>query len=184
MDIIEKALQIASSAHENQYRKRTKIPYITHPFAVGMILLKAGYSEEVIAAGILHDTVEDTAVSLEEIKKIFGLKIAEIVAGCSEPDKSLSWEERKEHTIHFLKTAPEEVRIVACADKLHNIKSIIHDYEKSGEVVWTRFKRGKNQQEWYYRNIVESLGAKSSFELLDQLKEAVDKLFSMEPGDF
>ncbi len=184
MEIIEKALQIASAAHENQYRKQTKIPYITHPAAVGMILLKAGYSEEIIAAGILHDTVEDTAVSLEDIKRIFGFKIAEIVEGCSEPDKSLFWEERKEHTIHFLKTAPEEVRVVACADKLHNVKSIIRDYEKYGETVWTRFKRGKDQQEWYYRNIIESLGALSSFELLDQLKEEVDKLFTMAPGEF
>lgn len=183
MEIIEKALQIASAAHENQYRKRTKIPYITHPAAVGMILLKAGYSEEIIAGGILHDTVEDTEVSLEEIKRIFGSKIAEIVEGCSEPDKSLSWEERKEHTIHFLKTAPEEVRVVACADKLHNVKSIIRDYEMNGETVWTRFKRGRDQQEWYYRNIIKSLGALSSFELLDQLKEEVDKLFTLAPGD-
>jgi (p)ppGpp synthase/HD superfamily hydrolase len=177
MDIIEKALQIASQAHEGQYRKHTKIPYITHPVAVGMILLKAGYGEEIIAAGILHDTVEDTQLSLRDIEATFSEKIALIVAGCSEPDKSLSWEERKEHTIEFLKTASEDIRAVACADKLHNIKSIMRDFEKVGEEVWERFNRGRNQQEWYYRNIVASLGHSSKFDLLEELQVEVNKLF-------
>ncbi|AGK52337.1 HD domain-containing protein [Bacillus sp. 1NLA3E] len=177
MEIIEKALEVASKAHEQQYRKQTDIPYITHPVAVGMILMKAGYGEELIAAGILHDTVEDTLISLDDIDRIFGKEIAGIVEGCSEPDKSLSWEARKKHTIEFLKLAPEEIRIVACADKLHNIKSIINDYEKSGNDVWERFNRGKDQQEWYYRNIVESLGYVSSFELLEELRREVDRLF-------
>ncbi len=131
MEIVEKALQVASKAHRKQCRKNTDIPYITHPVAVGMILLKAGYNDELIAAGFLHDTVEDTDITLEDIRREFGTKIAEIVAGCSEPDKSLSWIDRKEHTLEFLKTASEDIRAVACADKLHNIQSIIRDYEQS-----------------------------------------------------
>src|SRR5213080_1888393 len=129
MDVIEKALMMASQAHKNQYRKKTKIPYITHPVAVGMILMKAGYGEDLVAAGILHDTVEDTPLTLADIEESFGPKIVKIVEGCSEPDKSLPWEERKKHTIEFLKTAPLETRAVVCADKLHNIRSIINDYE-------------------------------------------------------
>lgn len=177
MDIIEKALQIASQAHNGQFRKGMKIPYITHPVAVGLILMKAGYSDELVAAGILHDTVEDTDVTIEEIEREFGPKVAEIVAGCSEPDKSLSWEKRKEHTIEFLKMASSDIRAVACADKLHNIRSIIHDYEQNGEAVWSRFKRGKEQQGWYYTNIVESLGKQSTFGLLEELKKEVSCLF-------
>jgi (p)ppGpp synthase/HD superfamily hydrolase len=178
MDVIEKALQVASQAHENQYRKKTKIPYITHPVAVGMILMKAGYGEELIAAGILHDTVEDTRLTLADIEESFGAKIAKIVEGCSEPDKSLPWEERKKHTIEFLKTAPLEIRAVVCADKLHNIRSIINDYEQLGEEVWNKFKRGKEQQKWYYTNVVESLGCQSAFYLLEDLKIEVDRLFN------
>jgi (p)ppGpp synthase/HD superfamily hydrolase len=177
MELVEKALQIASKSHEGQYRKNTDIPYITHPVAVGIMLLKSGYSEEIVAAGILHDTVEDTPLTLEEIKREFGVKIAEIVEGSSEPDKSLPWKDRKEHTIGYLKTAAEDIRAVVCADKLHNIRSIIRDYEQVGDDVWSIFNAGKEQQKWYYTNVVESLGAQSSFELLTELRAEVDKLF-------
>jgi (p)ppGpp synthase/HD superfamily hydrolase len=177
MDIVEKALQIASKNHEGQYRKNTDVPYITHPVAVGMMLLKSGYSEEIVAAGILHDTVEDTPLTLDEIKWEFGPKMAELVEGSSEPDKSLPWKVRKEHTIEFLQTAPEDIRAVVCADKLHNIRSIMRDYEKVGDEVWSRFNAGKEQQKWYYTNIVESLGVQSSFDLLIELRKEVDKLF-------
>lgn len=177
MELIDKALQIASLAHEGQYRKNTKIPYIAHPAAVGMILQKEGYREEMVAAGVLHDTVEDTDLTMADIKRHFGKEVAMIVEGCSEPDKSLSWEERKEHTIEYLRTAPEEIRIVACADKLHNVRSIRQDVEHSGEAVWSRFKRGKKQQEWYYRNVLLSLGHASEFPLLEELTLEVERLF-------
>jgi (p)ppGpp synthase/HD superfamily hydrolase len=177
--IIDHALQIAAIAHEGQYRKNTKIPYIVHPVAVGMILQEAGYSEEMVAAGILHDTIEDTELTIADIEREFGTEIAAIVAGCSEPDKSLSWEERKEHTIEFLKTAPVEIRVVACADKLHNVKSIRTDEEQNGDTVWTRFRRGKVQQEWYYRNVIGSLGYASKFPLLEELELEVNRLFQM-----
>ncbi|CAM3800269.1 HD domain-containing protein [Mesobacillus thioparans] len=182
MDLIDKALQIASVAHEGQYRKNTKIPYISHPVAVGMILQEAGYRKELIAAGILHDTVEDTALTLNDIEREFGREIAQLVAGCSEPDKSLSWEERKQHTIDFLKNAPEEIRVIACADKLHNVRSIRLDSEKSGEEVWNRFRRGKEQQEWYYRSVLESLGYSTKFPILKKLKNEVSLLFRKDEG--
>ncbi|WP_059170407.1 HD domain-containing protein [Bacillus sp. FJAT-27445] len=177
MHIVDKALRFAAEAHEGQYRKGTKTPYISHPVGVGMLLLKHGYSEDLVAAGILHDTVEDTDATLEDIKRKFGRLVADIVAGCSEPDKTLSWEERKEHTIEFLKTAPLEIKAVACADKLHNITSIFEDVKKGGEEVWSRFNRGRDKQEWYYRSLIDSLGSQGSFPLLEDLKSAVDKAF-------
>jgi (p)ppGpp synthase/HD superfamily hydrolase len=177
MDIVEKALQFASKAHKDQYRKNTDIPYISHPVAVAMILMKVGYNDELIAAGLLHDTVEDTEITLDDIQREFGAIVAEIVAGCSEPDKSLSWKERKEHTIEFLKTASEDIRAVACADKLHNIQSIIRDFEELGDEVWNRFNAGKEQQKWYYRNIVESLSFHSTFPLVAELQKEVERLF-------
>jgi (p)ppGpp synthase/HD superfamily hydrolase len=182
MDLVDKALQIASIAHEGQYRKNTKIPYISHPVAVGMILQEAGYRKEMVAAGILHDTVEDTDLTLEDIEREFGKEIAQLVEGCSEPDKSLSWEERKQHTIDYLKNAPEEVRVVACADKLHNLRSIQLDAEISGEQVWNRFRRGKQHQEWYYRNVIDSLGFATEFPLLEELRNEVYLLFGNEEG--
>jgi (p)ppGpp synthase/HD superfamily hydrolase len=178
MSIVEKALQVASKSHRKQCRKNTDIPYITHPVTVGMMLMKAGYDEEIIAAGILHDTVEDTDLTLNDIEREFGSRIARIVEGCSEPNKSLPWKERKEHTIEFLKTAPKEIRVVACADKLHNIRSIVKDYEQQGDAVWDRFNAGKEHQAWYYKNIVESLGQMSSFPLLKELQTEVELLFN------
>jgi (p)ppGpp synthase/HD superfamily hydrolase len=178
MDVIEKALQIASKAHVNQRRKGSDIPYIVHPVAVGMILMKAGYDEALIAAGILHDTVEDTDLSLQDVEQEFGTKIAEIVAGCSEPDKSLSWDQRKTHTIEYLKNAPSDIRAVACADKLHNIRSITNDYQQIGNEIWSKFNAGKEKQEWYYTQIVESLRYQNSFPLVEELEEAVHYLFN------
>jgi (p)ppGpp synthase/HD superfamily hydrolase len=178
MDLIEKALQVAAKAHDHQYRKKTNIPYITHPIAVGIILMKAGYDDELIAAGILHDTVEDTPLTLKNIEETFGPKVTMIVEGCSEPDKTLSWEDRKKHTIEYLRKASLEIRVVVCADKLHNIRSIGDDYEQLGEEVWTKFKRGKDQQKWYYQNVLASLGLQSSFPLLEELKIEVSRIFN------
>ncbi|WP_337995016.1 HD domain-containing protein [Paenibacillus thermotolerans] len=176
--MIDKAIRIAAIAHKDQSRKGSDVPYISHPFSVGMILAQEGCSDEVIAAGILHDTVEDTELTPDDIKRQFGQKVADIVMGCSEPDKSLSWEERKRHTLEALKAAPDEIRLVSCADKLQNVRSMIEDYSAIGEELWTKFKRGKEQQEWYYRGIIESLSHGKPFPLVEKLREEVDRLFA------
>ncbi|KPV45232.1 phosphohydrolase [Alicyclobacillus ferrooxydans] len=176
-DIIERAIQVAIDAHRGQTRKGSEIPYITHPIAVGFILARAGASDEIIAAGILHDTVEDTTLTEEDIERQFGSNVARLVAGASEPDKSLSWKERKDHTIDYLKAAPEDVRLLTCADKLHNIRSIRRDMETMGDSLWDRFKRGKPHQEWYYRSVIDSLGTQGTFELLEELRTEVDAVF-------
>jgi len=157
MNKVFAAIDIAANAHKNQFRKGTNTPYITHPYAVGMILQKEGCAEDIVVAGNLHDTVEDTIINLEYLRNKFGNKVALIVEGCSEPDKSLQWEERKEHTIEYLKTAIPVIKAVACADKLHNVLTMLEDYQKEGEKLWMRFNRGREKQEWYYRNLVQSL---------------------------
>ena len=97
-EMIDLAIEVAAKAHQRQVRKETDIPYITHPLSVGIILAKAGCCDDVIIAGILHDTVEDTSITLDYIRETFGAKVASIAEGCSEPDKSLAWEDRKRHT--------------------------------------------------------------------------------------
>jgi (p)ppGpp synthase/HD superfamily hydrolase len=157
MDVIERAIEFASRAHARQVRKGTDIPYITHPYAVGMILARAECEPDVIAAGLLHDTVEDTPTTPTEINQIFGARIAEIVEGCTEPDKSLPWETRKQHTLASLRDASPDVRLVALADKLHNVQAMLRDHQRLGEALWARFRRGKALQAWYYRGMLESL---------------------------
>lgn len=179
---IEKALELAAKAHLNQVRKGTDIPYITHPYMLGMMLMEAGCSEDQIIAGILHDTVEDTWVTIEYIQEHFGEKVADIVAGCTEPDKKLSWEIRKQHTIEYLKRAPREICIVACVDKLHNAWAMLREYEKVGDAVWDRFSRGYEDQKWYYHNLVESLGVQfgkgEKFRYYEAFKKIVETLFA------
>ena len=143
--------------------------------------LDAHCAEEVAVAGILHDTVEDTPASIDDIRRGFGEIVAGIVEGASEPDKSKSWEQRKTHTIRFLKTAPEEVLLVSCADKIENLEAIRKDGARVGEEVWARFKRGRDQQEWYYRSVLaaleERLTAEPGLSLVSQLKKAVAEVF-------
>lgn len=153
---IEEAIEIAAQAHDGQFRKGTSTPYITHPYAVGLLLMEVGCSETLIIAGILHDTVEDTDMTLEDIRKNFGDSVADIVDGCSE-NKSLRWRERKTERIDALKTASTEVCIVTCADKLHNLRTVISEFDNIGDAVWDRFHGGIEAQEWYYRSVLDSL---------------------------
>jgi (p)ppGpp synthase/HD superfamily hydrolase len=182
--LLDLAIETAARAHAGQVRKGTDIPYISHPYAVGMMLARAGASEEVIAAGILHDTVEDTYLTLDWIRDNFGEKVAMIVEGCSEPGHgSEPWEARKAHTLEYLRAAPWEVRLVACADKLHNVRAIAAAREAIGEDVWTRFKRGRAQQEWYYRGLVDSLCGQpvdgKEIPFCAEFRDEVEKLFSV-----
>lgn len=155
--MLNKAIIFATKAHEGQKRKVDQSPFILHPLAVGCLLADEGEKEEVVIAGILHDTVEDTEVTMEEIEENFGKSVASIVAGCTE-NKDLSWEERKQATMLDLKTAKEEVCIVTCADKIHNLKVSVDGIKKEGKEFFRHFKRGYEDQKWYYgsiKNILE-----------------------------
>ena len=153
---IEEAIEVAAEAHQGQYRKGTDTPYITHPYAVGLILMEAGCTEAVIIAGILHDTVEDTDLTLEFIRERFGEDIANIVDGCSE-NKALRWRARKTERIEALRTASPEICTVTCADKLHNLRTIISEYDLIGDTVWDRFHGGVEDQAWYYQSILGAI---------------------------
>ena len=180
MNLLDTAIEIAARAHRDQLRKGTDVPYIAHPCGVGLMLARAGYDEEVIVAGILHDTVEDTDVTLDQVEETFGAKVAAIVRGCSEPDKGLSWEARKRHTMEQLATASPEVRAVTCADKLHNLRSIAAGLS-AGHDVWGRFNRGREWQAWYYRGIAAALGRQEG-ELFQSFADLVDELFPPTAG--
>lgn len=177
---IDKAIIFATKAHAGQKRKGTDIDYIVHPLTVGKLLADAGCEEDAIIAGYLHDAVEDCdKVTLADVAHIFGYRVAGIVEGCSESDKTLPWKERKEHSISYLATAPTEVRLVVTCDKLHNATSMLADYASCGEKLWSRFNQGRSEQQWYYSSTVEALG-RTGFKthpLHIALAAAVAKLF-------
>jgi (p)ppGpp synthase/HD superfamily hydrolase len=158
--MIFKAIEFAARAHVGQYRKGTKIPYIVHPLGVGKILIEYGCPAHLIVAGILHDTVEDTPVTLDEIRQTFGWDVADLVKAASEPDKSDTWENRKNHTIDMLKTLSKEAAVLVLADKIDNIRAIREDLERNGEGLWDRFNAPKTKQKWYYENLETGLSAR------------------------
>lgn len=175
---IFKALEFATKAHAGQCRKATKIPYIIHPLGVAEILLKNNMPEDVVIAGLLHDTVEDTPVTIGQIQKKFGRSVANLVRGASEPHKSDSWESRKQHTIDYLKKAPMKIVFLSCADKLHNAKSILEDHAKHGNGVFARFNRPKSQQKWYYKSLASTfLKRQKSHPMIREFATVVKELF-------
>lgn len=179
--LITKALEIAVKAHQDDTRKgKQDVPYIVHPMEVAMTLQKEGKTDELIAAGLLHDTLEDTEYEEEDLRELFNDQITELVLGASEEledRENTPWEERKQHTIDYLKTADMDVKYIACADKLSNIRSMIRDYKRIGDKLWGRFNRGYEKQKWYYESLIESLDDLTGVEMYEEFKAGVEWLF-------
>lgn len=161
--IINKALEVAISAHKDQFRKGSKIPYIIHPMEAGAIAaslsLKSNQiDEEVVAAAILHDVIEDTDLSYKDLSNKFSEKVLNLIRLQSE-DKSKVWQARKEATIAALKSNNDvNFEIVTLADKLSNLRAIHRDYQVLGDELWKRFNvQDKSKHKWYYTAIAKNI---------------------------
>lgn len=175
--MIAEAFLFAMKAHEGQVRKDGRA-YLVHPVEVAIELAKNGADDATICAGLLHDTIEDTAVTEEQLRQVFPEDIVSLVLQDSE-DKSLSWEERKTGSLNLLR-APETSRkykMLMCADKLVNLKSIQDEVEKNGDVIFLKFKRGKEQQAWLYREMVKALEELSDLKMYQELKTTTETVF-------
>jgi (p)ppGpp synthase/HD superfamily hydrolase len=167
--MVFRAIKFVAEAHQGHYRKGTNIPYISHLMNVMKTLCKIGCDKEIITAGILHDVVEDTSVTIEQVERIFGRRVATIVAGASEPDNmrsgkdaKASWWLRKQHTIDFItREATLEQLLVSCADKLDNTEAIKQDLTIKGEKLWEIFNAPKSDQKWYYEAISDAFEKRS-----------------------
>lgn len=151
------AMAFAFDAHRRQKRKGTSIPYIFHPFNVGRMLMIWGHQGEVPIAGILHDTVEDTEVSQEELFEEFGLVVGRLVEELTDPEKARRWEIRKQGALDRLEGMSSGALWIVCADKLDNLRSIQDSLLLHGETLWGRFNRPKADQSWYYLELVRRL---------------------------
>lgn len=181
MNIKERAKAFAINAHMGQVRKsEPDKPMIIHPIEVGELLEQYGCDDNSVAAGFLHDVVEDTKYTNEDIEREFGSDIKNLVMCASEPDKSLSWEERKNHTINTTKDLPLRKKLVVCADKINNLESMYLKFARNGVRDFSTFNRGEEQQRWYYTNIYQSLisGEDENNPLFIRLKDALDKAFN------
>ena len=180
-DMLNNAIAYAVEKHRNGLRKGTKMPYIVHPLEVMHNLMLMGADKNLMAAGVLHDTVEDTDATLEEIAAKFGDDVAALVSSHTEKDKSLSWKTRKEIALEHLKHANKREQMLVLADKLSNMRAIARDYAELKEKLWDRFNRGKESQAWYYRSGATSIIKLGEYEdtkaLYLEFTELVDKVF-------
>ena len=171
-NLIEKAARIAIIAHKDQKRKSDGFPYIIHPFMVALKLAKYNFPDEVIAAGLVHDVLEDTDISEEDLREELGDEVLEIVKGVSE-NKNLSWEERKRKYIETIKKAPAEVKAVSIADKIHNLEGMVAGYAEMGSDLWKKFNRGKEDQMWFINSTLQALKESWSHPLIDEYEYLV-----------
>ena len=161
--ILDRAIIFAVKAHTGTERRGKGYPYIIHPMEAVEIVATMTKDQELLAAAILHDTVEDTNVTVDQIREEFGDRVAELVAsesdempvGVSEED---SWHARKQAAIDRLSKASREAKIVAMGDKLSNMRAIARDYAEQGDKLWNLFHvKDRKSHEWHYRGLADAL---------------------------
>ena len=180
MDMKEKAKLFAIKAHKGQIRKSDKEkPMIIHPINVANILSEYGYDDNVVAAAYLHDVIEDTKYTKEDLLKEFNEDIVSLVLGATEEDKSLSWEERKTITIDKVKDLDLRHKVVVCADKISNLEDMRIIFEVNGKRDFSAFKRGFDKQKWYYTEVYNSLiyNEDKDYIMFSRLKLLIDDIF-------
>jgi|SRR3989344_1670356 len=162
--LIQKAIRFSVKTHEvyqKQKRKGKDIPYITHPLIVGLILARAGASEDVIIAGILHDTIEDSVPEKKVTKAMlaerFGDTVAGIVDDVTEQDKDLPWEERKQEALEHVEKLENDSLLVKSADLISNISEIIADHQVDGDVIFERFNASKDKTIAHYQRMINAV---------------------------
>ena len=153
---VHEAMLFAEKAHRGQKRKGTAVDYITHPMEVYQILTSMQAGQELLIAGLLHDTVEDTDVDIDDIQFAFGDRVSTLAANHTE-NKRLSWRERKQRTIDTVKVADRDTRLLIMADKVSNLRSMLSDYSRVGEQLWERFNASKEEQSWYNSELQDAL---------------------------
>ena len=164
ISLMDRAIIFATRAHSGTYRKGTKIPYIVHPIEAASIVATMTDDPDMIAAAVLHDVVEDTDATVEEIRFFFNEHIAKLVEAESENKRKdlppqETWMVRKMETLTFLREeADREAKILALADKLSNMRAVHRDQKTSGDQLWERFnEKSKEKHGWMYRQVAEAL---------------------------
>ena len=170
--LLERALRVSATAHQGQTRKGSTLPYFSHPAAVALILVRAGFDDDaILAAAVLHDTLEDTEVTEDFLQAEFPSEVSAIVEGASErkrdeDGKPLPWHQRKQEHIERVRGAVLEVRAVILADKLHNRHAITTD-QASPDTVWNRFNASRADVLRYHDEIVSATCPEQQSEIAD-----------------
>lgn len=184
LTLYEKAICFAVQAHHGQYRKGGVIPYINHPMEVATICATVTADQEVLAAAVLHDTVEDTDTTIEEIEARFGKRVALLVAAETEDKhddrpRSETWRLRKEESLAELRNATDPgVKILWLGDKLANIRSFYRTLQIGGKEIWAVLnQRDPAQHAWYFRSVAALLSEYRNTEAWQELNYDIEQVF-------
>ena len=181
--LLDRAILFAVRAHAGTERRGKGFPYIVHPREAMEIVSTMTADQELLAAAALHDTVEDTDVTVEQLRAEFGDRIAELVAaesdafveGVSEED---SWHARKQAAIDRLARAPHDAKMVALGDKLSNMRAIARDYAVQGDALWNIFHaKDPKDHEWHYRGLAESLRELQDTFAFQEFERLINEVF-------
>lgn len=185
MTLLDEAIHFAVKAHSGQPRKGTNMPYILHPLEATAIVATMTDDQEIIAAAVLHDTLEDAHISVNEIAEKFGQRVAGIVNSETENKRedlsaAETWLIRKQETIdHLVREQDLAVKMVALGDKLSNIRAMYRDQLEAGDKLWERFnQKDPNMHAWYYRSIARATRELERFPAWQEYSLLVEKVFS------
>ena len=182
-ELLDRAIIFAVKAHHNTERRGKGFPYIVHPMEAVEIVATITSDQELLAAAALHDTIEDTDVTVEDIRREFGDRITELVYAESDQfDESVSeedsWHDRKQAAINRLAAASHDAKIVALGDKLSNMRAIWRDYQQKGDELWNIFHaKNKADHEWHYRGLAKSLSDLSDTFAYQEFIRLIDDVF-------
>lgn len=180
----DKAAIYAVKAHSGVERRGKDFPYIIHPFEAASIVATMTKDQELLAAAVLHDVVEDTDITAEDIKKEFGERVANLVASESDivvENKSVedSWKERKKAAIEHLSNVSHDAKMVALGDKLSNARALLRDYNELGDKLWDRFHtKDPKDHKWHYMGLADALKELKGTAAYDEFLECINKLFA------
>ena len=181
--LLDRAIIFAVNAHANTERRGKGFPYIVHPMEAVAIAATMTPDQEILAAAALHDTIEDTDVTLELLRNEFSERVAvlveeesdKFVEGVSESD---SWHSRKQAAIDRIAAASRDAKIVAMSDKLSNMRAIARDYAQKGDALWNIFHvTDRSEHEWHYRGLAQSLSELSDTFAYKEFVSLLDDVF-------
>lgn len=191
MDIFDKALCYATEKHSGQVRKFSHIPYIVHPVEVAGIIATMSDDKELLAAALLHDTVEDTDATIEEIRELFGEKVSSLVLTETEDKREgqspeETWVLRKEESLLLLDNTNDlNVKMLWLGDKLSNMRSFANIFKQEGNAIWNRFhQKDPKMQAWYYSSIAKYLSVLHNYPVYQEYVDLVKYVFKDYLGNF
>ncbi len=181
---LDKAIIFAVKAHANTERRSKGFPYIVHPLEAVSIVATITPDQEILAAAALHDTVEDTDVTLEDLRAEFGDRVAKLVEEESDANipgfsKDLEWKVRKQMALDRLANVERDAKIVAMGDKLSNMRAMARDYREIGDKLWDRFHapNGRADHCWRYHALADALSELADTEAYKEFVRLVEEIF-------